>query len=158
MPASFSKPKGTRVLPTLDWFYQNQFAGSGQVADVAGKDGQITLVNNDQSRWLFVYTIVVISGIADTAYYFTTQVPAAGTLVGPTFPAVCDGAQPPGLIYSENVTPLGTGLSLPFIQLFSAAGASNNGAPFAVLKPGYSLVVQCAGDCEASFAGLVAGP
>lgn len=143
----------------MDWFYRDQFAGSGSVSSVGGMDGQVTLVNTDQARWLFVYQIAAISGLAFFAYYFTTQTKPTTPLVGSCFPAICDGGTPPAQIYAGNVTPqLGTNKSFPFLQLFSAAGSLNAGGPFAIVKPGYNLVVQCAGDCEASFSGIVQGP
>ena len=156
---SFRKPKGVRSISTTDWFYANGGAGSGAVANVAGKDSQVSLYNNDQARWLFVYNIVTGSAFANIALYWATQGQPTTALLGTCFPVVCDGGLPPGQIFGGNVPQITLGtVTFPLVQLFANNGGQNGGGPLAVIKPGYALNVQSAGDIECSFGFIAMGP
>lgn len=155
---SYSRPKGTRTRPTADWFYANQAAGSGALPEVAAMDSQIILFNNaNAAQWLFVLGFTDISNFASNAYYFSVE-GSLGTFQNNCFPTVCDAPQPIGQVFGNYVaTPADYG-GLPTQSVFNLSLANISGGPLAVVKPGYSFVVQTAGDQIVSFTYLVLGP
>jgi len=156
---SFRKPKGVRALSTGDRFYANIASASGVVAAVGGKDGQVSLYNDAQlGEWFFVYSISPISGLGLLAYYFQVA-GTSGANQGGAFPIVSGNPTPLGQIYTANVAQIvpGPGVTFPFLQEFSQSGGNWQAAPLAVVKPGYSLIVQSAGDLECTFGYVVIG-
>jgi hypothetical protein len=155
---SFSRPKGVRTLTSNDWFYAARAAGSGQLAQLAGNDSQISLYNNANAGvWLFVYAFTVLTNFGSNSYYFTAE-GSIGTLSGTCYPAVCDGPLPFGQIFTNYTPTPGSYNNKPFVTAFQSNPSLNLGGAIAVLKPGYSLVVQNSADQIVSFDFLAVGP
>ena len=155
----FSRPKGVRTQTSREWFYAAAAAGSGAAAQVGAHDSQIILLNTDQARWLFVYSISIISNFSSQCFYFTQQGLTAGAVfLGPTFPVVCDGGRPSADIYSASVAPLGSGKTFPFSPALSGGSPVPNDVPLAIVKPGYCFIAESTADQLTTFGFLVVGP
>lgn len=166
--ASFTRPKGVRALTSGEWFYHNSAAGFG-ITNTGPGEFAVALLNNDQSRWLFVYAISASAGDETFAYYYQQQGIASLSLYGPCFPVVSDDPAPPGQIYIGNATPVfAPGFnSHPAILMnvgndgaggVSSVGEVRSQSPIAVIKPGFALFVQARVSCTARFQFLFMGP
>jgi len=137
----FGKPKGTIITPFPEWDSGAMAWGGCNTADVPSTGSNVSLYNNaTQGLAFFVYLISATS--TDFAFLNVFFIKAIGTqLVGPCFPIDAQGAQPFGQIYAENFAIPPPKSSFALIGSTQAQQIGQNW-PVAIVRPGYSLVVQ----------------
>jgi hypothetical protein len=157
---SFSKPKSVRVQHTLDQYYNKLATCTGFANAPANMDGRVGLFNDSQiGEYLFVYDIQAI--FLDTTYgYYYSIFGSLTTQYSIAFPVVCDGPTPRGITFTDIVAEQLFPPSLPFatISNIGAVGPIRGPGPLAIVKQGYSLVVQSQQQVVVTFRYLVMGP
>jgi hypothetical protein len=157
---SFSKPKSTRVQHTLDQYYNKLATCTGFSNAGGADDGRVGLYNDSQiGEYLFVYDIQAIFLNTTFGYYYSIFGSLA-TKFATALPVVCDGPTPRGITFVDTVPDALVPPSLPFatISNIGAVGPIRGPGPLAIVKQGYSLVVQSQQQVLVTFRYLVMGP